>query len=125
MHSEAGLHAGSHGGILQAPDNKTDGHRWQLPPNRVLRMSKCTESCFKGFYILVTWWLKLGSVPDLCFCFAVRKYLAWCDVGLVGQLQDLGRCHFSLRLHSHMTSAVHDCTAQVDIMVWKNSMSLL
>lgn len=69
--------------------------------------------------------LKLGSAPDHCFCFAEGKYLAWCDVALGGQLWDLGRCHFRLRLHSHMTSVVHDGTAQVDIMVWKNSMSLL
>lgn len=62
---------------------------------------------------------------DHCFCFAEGKYLAWCDVALWGQLRDLGRCHFRLRLHSHMTSAVEEGTAQVDIMVWKSSMSLL
>lgn len=69
--------------------------------------------------------LKLGSVPDHCFCYAEGKYLAWCDVALEGQLWDLGRSHFKLRLHSHMTSVEYDGTAQVDIMVWKNSMSLL
>lgn len=69
--------------------------------------------------------LKLGSVPDHCVCFAEGKYLAWSDVALGGQLRDLGRCHFRLRLHSHTTPVVDDGTAQVDIMVWKNSTSLL
>lgn len=64
--------------------------------------------------------LKLGSVPNHCVCFAEGKYLARCDVVLGGgQLQNLSRCHFRLRLHSHMTSLLHAGAAQVDIMVWK------
>lgn len=62
----------------------------KLPPSLstgVSRMSKHTVSYFKG---LSTRWslggmqLKLGSVPDHCFCFAEGKYLAWCYVALGG-----------------------------------------
>lgn len=63
--------------------------------------------------------LKLGSVPDHCFMFCWGEIFGPCDVALGGQLRDLGRCHFRLRLHSHMTSVVHDGNAQVDVMVWK------
>lgn len=93
------------------------------PPSSRERPS-AVSLILKVFYTLATQ-LKLGSVLDHCFCFAEGKYLAWCVVALGGQLRDLGRCHFRLRLHSHMTSAVEDGTAQVDIMVWKSSMLLL
>lgn len=85
-------------------------------------MSKRGVSYFKALSI---YWplggiqLKLGGGPDHCCCFAEGKYLAWCDVALGGQLRDLGRCHFGLRLHSHMTSVVLDGNAQVDVTVWK------
>lgn len=91
-------------------------------PAGVSRMSKALCLLFLKpsiYWSLGGMQLKLGSVPDHCFCFAEGKYLAWCDVALGGQLRDLGGCHFRLRLHSHMTSVVHDGPAQVDIMVWK------
>lgn len=99
-----------------------------VPPACVSRMFKLLGTLtLKAFYILALdgMQLKLGSMPDHCFCFAEGKYLAWCDVALGRQLGHLGRCLFRLRLHSHMTSVVHKDTAQVYIMVWKNSMSLL
>lgn len=40
-------------------------------------------------------------------------------MALEGQLWDLSKCHFKLRLHSHMTSVVRDGTAQVGMMACK------
>lgn len=83
----------------------------------VSRMSKCTFFYLKAFSYAGYLQLKLGSMPDHCFCFAEGKYLAWCDVALGGQLQDLGKCLFRLGLNSHMTSFMDDGVAQMDVMV--------
>lgn len=68
----------------------------------------------KAYYILVTWWdpVKIRNLARLLclFCWGEIFGLAWCGPG--GQLWDLGRCHFRLRLHSHMTSVVRGGTAQ-------------
>lgn len=61
--------------------------------------------------------LKLGTVPDLCFCFAKGKYLAPCDVALGEQLWDLAGCNFRLRLGSHMTSVVKYSVKQTDLVM--------
>lgn len=48
--------------------------------------------------------------------------MAWCDVALGGQLQDLDQCHLRVRLHSCMTSLGCDDSVKVGIMAGKKNL---